>query len=207
MRPSPRLFRLLVLAFVGTALAGCISLFPKQKPLQLYEFGETAGAAAPAAPAAGPGFVVILANTDFDRAAAGERILTIQGDQTAYIEGAGWVSPAPMLFDLAIRKAFDAGPARLLAKGEPARADYSLTLDVRTFEARYLAGPNAPPTVRIEVYAGMGATSERTDHDRVFVGEAAASDNRVSAIVIAFDQAFAKVMAQLVPWVDARGQG
>ncbi len=205
MRPSPSQLRVLVLCLAAGALAGCISLFPKQTPQQLYQFGQNTVAAAPAA-AAGPRFVVALANTDFDRAASGERMLTVEGNQTAYIDTARWVSPAWMQFDSALRKAFDGGPAKLTATGEPARADYNLTLDVRTFEVRYDHGREAAPTIVIEVYAALNKISGQSDRERVFVGEAPASDNRVGAIVVAFDQALAKVFGQLVPWVNARGE-
>jgi cholesterol transport system auxiliary component len=207
MRRNSRLVGAVAASLAAAFLAGCISLFPKQPPAQIYQFGQ----AEPAAPGPGatamPAFTVSLAAIDFNPAAAGERLLTANGVETAYIAGARWVSPASALFDEAVVRAFETGPARLLAIGEPTRADYSLTLDVRTFEARYAGGADAAPTVRVVVYAAMGRLSERDDHGRLFIGEAAAADNRVGAIVGAYDAALAKVFAQLVPWVEAKGEG
>jgi cholesterol transport system auxiliary component len=204
MRPLSSFLRTVALSLAAASLAGCISVFPKEKPAQVYRFGQTA---APAAASSAPSFTVARGTLDFSPAAAGERILTVTGEETAYIAGVRWVSPAAALFDEAVGRAFEGAPARLIARGEPTRADYSLTLDVRTFEARYLSGPDAAPTVRIEVYAALGKTTDRVDHGRIFVGEAAASDNRVGAIVAAYDAALTKVLAQLVPWVDAHGEG
>jgi len=208
MSAPQRLFRGLVSCLAAASVAGCVSLLPKDKPVQLYRFGESAAPGAAHAPAASA-FLVRSAATSFERAAAGDRILTVQGDQAAYIKGARWVSPAAILFEAAVARAFDAdgGAARLLARGEAARAELTLELDVRTFEARYGSDPQAAPIVRIEVYAALGAPAAKGDRARLFAGEAAASDNRVGAIAIAFDQATNKVLGELVAWVDAKGEG
>ena len=85
---------------------------------------------------------MLLTATGFDRAAAGDRILTVTGTQAAYIKDARWVTSSVSLFDSALQRAFDAdkGPARLVDRAEIVHADYVLKLDVRTFEARYNHG-------------------------------------------------------------------
>lgn len=205
MNVARRLTLPLILGLGGFALAACITLLPKDQPVQLYRFGEATGV--PPGRVAAARFAVTLANTDFARAAASERILTARGEETGYLRGARWVSPARILFDAAVVQAFDAagGAAHLLARGEPAHADYTLKLDVRVFEARYQGG--AGPTARVEVYAALGSLTDHVDHEHIFVGEAPAAENRLYAIAAAFDQAMAKVLAQLVAWVDARGEG
>jgi cholesterol transport system auxiliary component len=207
MNVSRRLTLPFLLGLGGFALAACITLLPKDQPVQLYRFGEAASVAPGAGRAGASHLAVAMANTDFARAAAGERILTARGEETGYLKGARWVSPAPILFDAAVVQAFDAdgGVAHLLARGEPAHADYTLKLDVRVFEARYQGG--AGPTARVEVYAALGSLRDHVDHERIFVGEAPAAENRLYAIAGAFDQALAKVLTQLVAWVDARGEG
>ena len=128
----------LAAAVALTGLAGCITLFPQAKPAELYRFGA-APAALAAAPAPGPPFAVRLAPLTFEAASAGDRILTIVEDRTAYIAGSRWISPADGLFAAAVTRAFETrgGPARLLAPGEPVLADFTHKLDVRTFEVRY----------------------------------------------------------------------
>ena len=87
-------------------------------------------------------------------------------------------------------------------------ADYVLKFDVRTFEARYDHGQVAMPTIMVEVHAALDRTQDRTVvGDRSFKAAVTASDNRVGAIAAAFDQAVAKVLGELVAWVNARGEG
>ena len=89
-----RRFALLLAApILATGLAGCISLFPKSMPDQLYSFGAPV-AAAPAAGATmpGPGSVgVLLSAVDFPRAATGDGILTRTGAEDAYLGQSRWV--------------------------------------------------------------------------------------------------------------------
>jgi len=199
----------LLLATAASLLASCISLFPKADPAQLYRFGTTAPQVQEMA-SGGPSFGVFLTATGFDRAAASDRILTVTGTQAAYIKGARWVTSSTGLFDSALQHAFDAdqGPARLVDRGEIATTDYVLKLDVRTFEARYGNGEAASPTIVVEVHAALDRTLDRiVVGDRSFKASVTASDNRVGAIAQAFDQAVAKVLGELVAWVDARGEG
>lgn len=206
----PPLARGLAVALLGFALAGCISLLPKEKPAQLYRVGVSRG------PITAPGsldkdrFAVQSVPTSFDRAAAGDAILTITGDQAAYIKGARWVTSASSMFDAAVVHAFDAdkGPARLIARGEAVRPDYTLKLDVRAFEARYDRGAGAAPTVVVEVYAALSHASDRTlAGERIFQAKAGAGENTTGGITAAFDQATAKVLGDLVAWVDGKGAG
>jgi cholesterol transport system auxiliary component len=199
--------RVTVLAVAASLLAGCISLFPKSEPAQLYRFGAAPPNIQETATGA-QSFRVFLAVTGFDRAAANDRILTVIGTQAAYIKDARWVTSSVALFDSALLRAFDAdqGPARLAARGEIGKMDYLLKLDVRTFEARYDQAQSDAPTIVVEVHAALDRTSDQAlAGDRSFRASVAASDNRVSAIVQAFDQAVAQVLGDLVTWVNARG--
>jgi cholesterol transport system auxiliary component len=189
-------------------LGGCVSLFPKEAPAQLYRFG--AAFPAPAQPATTPQsrFAVQVLIIGFNRSAAGDQILTVNGNEAAYIKGARWVSGASTLFEQALTNAFEAdrGPARLMARGEAVRTDCFLKLEVSTFEARYLQGPGGPPTVVVEVHATISQTTDRALlGERTFAANIPATQNRVSAIAQAFDQAVVQVLGQLVKWVDAKG--
>ena len=199
------LVRTVIAVLVGLALAGCVSLLPKTKAAQLYRF--TMPVAAAARPASGERFNVSFSPADFDRASAGDRILTVRGDTTAYIAGARWVSNANVLFEQAVESAFaaDAGPANLLASGEPAHADYSLKLDVRAFEARYAGAPI--PTVHVVLYAALVSAADHTDRERTFAADVPAAENRVGAIARAYTAATAQVTTALAHWVDTRGAG
>jgi cholesterol transport system auxiliary component len=184
-------------------LAGCVSLFPKQPPAQLYRF-DVETAAQPPSPI--PPFDVSHVATIFDQAAAGDRMLTSTGNEAAYIAQARWVSPAAVLFDEAEVKAFDGagGPARLLPRG--GGGSISLQLDVQTFEAVYSNGPTAAPTVVVRVRGRLVHAGDRQVlGDRVFESRKPASDNRVSAIVQAFDAATSDDLSQIVAWTGTTG--
>jgi cholesterol transport system auxiliary component len=198
-----------LLVAAASLLAGCISLFPKTEPAQLYRFGATTPQVQETATGE-PGFGVLLAATGFDRAAASDRILTVTGTQAAYIKGARWVTSSVALFDSALQRAFDAdqGAARLVDRAGIAQTDYVLKLDVRTFEARYDHGQAAAPTIVVEVHAALDRTQDRiVAGDRSFKAAVTAGDNRMGAIAVAFDQAVARVLGQLVAWANVRGEG
>lgn len=198
------------------ALSACVSLLPKSDPAHLYRFGAGAGPAQAAltasetspqtsAATAGQALGVFYANSAFPQESAGDRILTLTGGKAAYLAETRWVAPASTLWNQAVATAFEGSPVRLIARGEPAVADYVMRLDVRNFEARYERGPEAPPTVVIRV---RGVLTRGTDSaltsERIFEERLTASDNRVSAIVEAYDQATEAVLAEVVAWANAQ---
>lgn len=195
---TPTMIRALVLAVgLPVALAGCISVFPKATPVQMYRFGETP---ATAASAAGPSTIVAKGATVFPPAASGDRILTVTGSETAYISGARWVAPASVMFDEALLRAFDApGSPRLVERGEPLSAPSTLRLDVRAFEARYPG-----PTAVISVRATLIRNADRTIlAEKMFEASVPAADNRQGPIVTAFDGAVDKVITDIRGWTAA----
>lgn len=209
MSPMIRnLARGLTVAAVAVALSGCISVFPKTKPASMYRFGD-ADVSAPKGPP-GAMFGVLKAPSAFTRAGAGDRILTVTNGEVAYIAGARWVSPAFVLFEEAVSRAFenDPGRARLIGRGEVAKADLVLRLEVRTFEADYLNGPKAAPEIVVRVRGVLNRSSDRAlVGDQIFEARVKAADNRVGAIVPAYDQAVSKVLSDVVGWVNAAGPG
>ena len=209
MSPMIRtLARAATVAALAVSLSGCISLLPKTKPASLYRFGETEVSVPKGPP--GAMFGVLKTPSAFTRAAAGDRILTSTNGAVAYIADARWVSPAFVLFEEATARAFenDPGRARLIGRGEVAKADLVLRLEVRTFEADYVDGPKAAPEVVVRVRAVLNRSSDRAlVGDQIFEAKIKAADNRVSAIVPAFDQATAKVLGDVVTWVNAAGPG
>lgn len=201
-----RLSRTLIAIAVAVPLAGCASmLFGKGDPVQLYRFG-----AEPATTAAvsGSRFGVLKGSTDFVEAAAGDKILTLTQGQAAYIKDARWVSPASILFDELVDRTFQGsdGRARLITRGEVAKADYVLKLDMRTFEARYPA-PKMAPEVVVETRALLTRNDNReVVGERIFTANVQASENRVAAIADAFDRASDQVVGEIYTWVNSSGR-
>jgi cholesterol transport system auxiliary component len=197
------LLRLAALGACAVALGGCISLLPKSKPAQLYRFGQ-AVAAAPAAPSAAARTVgVFRTNGTFESAAADDRILTVTGGKAAFIAQSRWVAPASVLFDEAVAAAFDAAPGhvRLVSRGQQGKFAYALRLDMRQFETVY-ATPDGAPTVVVRLHAALSRTDLSIAGEQEFEARVPAGDNRVGAIVAAYDKAVADVIGKLVAWTN-----
>ena len=114
------------------------------------------------------------------------------------------------MFDEAEGAAFDAspGPAKLLKRAGAISAPISLQLDVQSFEAQYPGSMVAAPTVVVRVHATLVRIVDRkVMSDRVFESRKPAGENRVGAIVRAFDGATSDVLGQIVTWTDAAGPG
>jgi cholesterol transport system auxiliary component len=127
------------------ALTGCISLFPKAKPAGLYRFGHVA--AESSTPATEKSFGVFKTPTVFTRAAMSDRLLSVTDGEAAYISDARWVSPAIVLFDEAVARAFEGqnSRARLVTRGEALKAAMALRLEVRSFEPTMSTAPRPRP--------------------------------------------------------------
>ena len=130
------------------------------------------------------------------------------GQNAAYLAGARWVAPAPVLFDEAVISAFQApGAAHLAERGASSRAPLQLSLDVQTFEARYDQGPDGAPQVLLQVHAALIRSSDRAVvGDQVFSSAQRASDNRVGPIVQAYDAAVRDTLSKLVAWTSAKAK-
>ncbi len=194
--------RSLLAAALLIPLGACVTLFPKAEPSQLYRFGDTPPAAAETS---GPPMAVHLGPTGFVQAAGGDRILTVTGGEAAYIAESRWVSPASVLFDEAVERAFQGseGRVRLITRGEAVKADYVLKLDVRRFETRY-EYKDATPEVAVEVRALLTRSKDRAViGEKLFSSQVTAERNRVGAIVAAYDQASDEVIGQLYGWVSS----
>ena len=203
MSPSGSLVRAAWLAAACIALSGCVSLFPKAVPAQLYRFGAPEAAEAPASPAPTSAAVIGEGGVEFDPAASSDRILTMNGKDAAYIGGARWVSPAATLFEQALVRTFERAPGapRLVPRFGLLRAPLMMNLDVENFEARYDQGVKAAPLVMVKVHAVLIRTENRSVvSEQTFTTTVRASDNRVGPIVEAFDSAVGKTLAGIVAW-------
>jgi len=202
MRPAA-LLRLAAVTASALALTACVSLLPKTKPAHLYRFGQAVAAKDVEAATGTVG--VFRTNATFQRESAGDRLLTLTDGKAAYVAETRWVAPAAVLWDEAVVAAFDADPGhvRLIARGEPGVAAYILRLDVRNFEAHYEHGPKAAPTIVVRARAALtGGTDRGLVGEKLFEKRVSASDNRVTAIVPAYDRAVREVLDEVVAWTN-----
>lgn len=188
-------------AIAAVSLSGC-ALLSSPDPVQLYRFGDAAGPVA--APVASPVQIKLRA-LEMPQASQGDRLLGVTGSEAAYIAGARWVSPALMLYSDALETSFgsQARTVRLIGRRELTPTTRLLDVDVRAFETRYdYAG--AAPTVVITARARLLRFPERTVvSEQTFTVSQPAGENRVSAIVEAYDLATRDVNTQIVAWTDA----
>ena len=200
---------LAVLLAAGLGLAGCVTLLPKTKPVQLYRFGDVTTAARNQ-PAGRASFSVLGPDPTFTRASEGDRILTVTGDETAYIADARWIAPAAVLFAEAEVRAFEAtgGPARLVKRSDVAAPKFALRLNVETFEVGYPHTGAHLPTVTVQVHAVLIRSVDRqVVAEKTFVTRTPSRENRLAVIVGAFDSATRKTLGQIVDWTNAQGAG
>ena len=206
--------RLAASAAVLTALSGC-ALLSSPDPVQNYRFGLPMAAPSAVGDTPAP-LTVSIRRIEFPQATGDDRILGVTGLETAYIGGARWVSPASTLFDDSLKAAFAnrADRIRVLGRREPGTPPLVLQVTVTTFEARY-AAPGAVPDVVVTARAQLRSTPERRagggtirpeegrSVERVFTVTQPAGDNRVSAIVAAFDTATRDINTQIADWTIA----
>ncbi|MFN7128345.1 MAG: ABC-type transport auxiliary lipoprotein family protein [Brevundimonas sp.] len=205
------LVQLGAVAGVVVSLSGC-SLLSTPDPVQNYRFGLPLDAPSAEGDTPAP-LSVSIRRIEFPEASGDDRILGVTGTETAYIGGARWVSPASTLFDDSLKAAFAnrADQIRVLGRREPGTPPLVLQVTVTTFEARY-AAPGATPDVVITARAQLRSTPERQaggaairpeqarSVERVFTVTQPAGENRVSAIVAAFDTATRDINTQIADW-------
>lgn len=187
---------------LALAMGGC-ALLSSPDPVQLYRFGPLDG-----------GYVgersmatvqVSLRRVEFPESVSGQRILAVTGNEAAYLAGARWVADAEDLYAQSLEMAFasERSGVRLIGGRELTRADAGLDVDITTFETRY-AAPGGLPTVVISARARLLAMPERTVvSEQIFSVSQPADDNRLSAIVSAYDTATQNLNQQIVAWVEA----
>jgi len=188
-------------AIAAVSLSGC-ALLSSPDPVQLYRFGDAAGPVA--TPVASPVQIKLRA-LEMPQASQGDRLLGVTGSEAAYIAGARWVSPALMLYSDALETRFgsQARTVRLIGRRELTPTTRLLDVDVRAFETRYDYA-EAAPTVVITVRARLLRFPERTVvSEQTFTVSQPAGENRVSAIVEAYELATRDVNTQIVAWTDA----
>lgn len=196
---------------IAAALSGC-ALLSTPDPVQNYRFGLPMAAPSTVGDTPAP-LTVSIRRIEFPQAAGDDRILGVTGLETAYIAGARWVSPASTLFDDSLKAAFAnrADRIRVLGRREPGTPPLVLQVTVTTFEARY-AAPGATPEVVVTARAQLRSTPERQagggairpeqgrSVERVFTVTQPAGENRISAIVAAFDTATRDINTQIADW-------
>lgn len=193
--------RFAAVAALVLGLSAC-SLLKTPPPVQMYRFGSAPEAST--GPSAGAPIDLAFNRVRFAEAVKEDRLLGVTGTQTAYIAGARWVSDADVLYADSLEAAFAAQAQRVrLVSRATAQTTQALDVEVRSFEARY-PSEGATPTVVITAWVRLLDTQNRAIiGQRVFSVQQPAGENRVSAIVAAFDVATRDLNTQIVEWTDS----
>jgi cholesterol transport system auxiliary component len=118
-----------------------------------------------------------------------------------YFGDAAWPDRAPLMVQTLILESFE-NTGKILAIGRDAvglRADYMLKPELRHFQAVY--DGSGPPVAWVRLGARIVKTPEgRIVGQEMFDSRVPAEQNRMDAIVEAFDEALGAVMKRLVAW-------
>jgi cholesterol transport system auxiliary component len=197
-------------AFMAT---GCVSVLPEAGPApQVYRLDGGAPPATAMRAAAfdaetvapSPGLTVTVMNLMAPRALTTDRLAVMTSDgRLSYASDARWNARAPDLVQERLLTAFEDDrrieAATRAEDGVPTR--YELRIEMLRFEADYKNGDQAPPVATVGF---RGKLIDRRTRDLVastrFEAEAPASENRVGAIVTAFDAAMADASRAILDW-------
>ena len=191
------------------ALTGCVTLLPKTKPAQLYRFGytpelveqkaEAAGTAGRAVGMAPTG--IVFGTVTFPQDSAGDRIVTVEGSEVAYVAEARWTSAASGLFKDAISTGFARGGQSVtLEPRGPTAANFRLDISVRKFETDYKRNR---PTVSVALDARLIRLSDRMVVGQKFISaDIPVRKSDMSLMADGYNQATTQVVTSLIDFSE-----
>ena len=208
-------------ALAVICLTGCTgSLFQSKvvpPAVYLLSVGTAAGAApaanatpaaggpAPGTPAAPMPFDVTVLKPKLRTGLETDRIAVLYPDRRLdYFADARWSGPlAEVLQDLVLQELHSRGNLRNVSSDASVFSSaYWLEIEVTDFQAEYTSAA-AAPTVRVHFLARIGSSGERRILGQFEAGAAQpAADNRLTAIVEAYERAADTALAQIVAHVD-----
>jgi cholesterol transport system auxiliary component len=194
---------------LGLGLAGCSSLLHSDAPpVQVY----TLRAATVPVEATGAADRAVRASLRVAHPFAGPGLDTSQivllepGHRVNVYAASAWAADAPALIEsLATQTLRASGEWRSVEDTEsPFPSDYLLQISIRRFDADYSADSDAPPTVHVTLDCTLGMEDARAiTATFVAAGSAAASANKLSAVVAAFQQATDQALASMARQASA----
>ncbi len=179
------------------ALTACGSLFSSKQPApSLYLLSAHPGTPGPEI-AAELSVLKPQVRSGLDT----DRIAVLYADRRLdYYAAARWSAPLDeVIQDLAVQSfRVQANLRSVSSDASPFTAGYYLAIEVTDFQAEYKSG-DANPTIRVHFSALLGKTSDRRimDHFEASATQRAA-DNRMTAIVAAYEQATDTALSGIV---------
>lgn len=184
-------------------LGGCLgSLVGGGKPDALYRFGSFADVPVQAE-AGTPRRMLLLPAVRFPAAASGDRILTISGDQIAYVKDVRWMSASSILYHDSLTEALRrrAPDIAITDPSTVSRAQAVLSVEIERFEASYDDGVDRPPVIYVAGAASLIDPANRSVlARRSFAHSVRSSANTTGAIVRGIDLASRQGIVELADW-------
>ena len=202
------------LALLAAQLGGCGGLLHSNaQPEQTYYLRAPAADTAPAAPVANPDALAVSLRVGHPSADPGldsPHIMLVRADHRMdFYVGSRWAAPVPDLVEaLTVRTLRGSQQwASVEDSRSPFPSGYLLQIAIRRFDADYTAG-GAAPTVHVVLDCIMGRREGR-EVVATFVasGSAAATANRLSEVVDAFEQAAGAALTALGQQAAAAARG
>ena len=193
-------FRLLLVFGASLALMACSGVFESDLAAPQSYVLRLPPASAPAVEASSAAGRLIVQRPEASPGLESERIALLRSEQRFdFYAASRWAGPAPdvvesvMIDTLRATGAFSA----VLDDSAPFAARYSLRCTLRRFEADYTKGGNAP-TVFVALDCTLGRHRDRELLGSFTAqGSAAAAEDRLNAVVKAFEAATAAAMTEL----------
>jgi cholesterol transport system auxiliary component len=133
-----------------------------------------------------------------------DRIMVKSGPQVAYYKGAAWSDRLPRLMQARMVEAFQ-NTGLVKAVGDRADrldADYELSTQVQAFQVNVDGGQaQAHASLYVKIIDGDNG---RMVASRGFDANVGTSSKDVGEMVVSLNQAFDKVLREVVPWVAKR---
>ncbi|WP_036256715.1 ABC-type transport auxiliary lipoprotein family protein [Methylocapsa acidiphila] len=180
--------KILAVAGLASALAACAT-----SSMVAYNLGAAPNAVA--GPQPGRGKIAVMRPTT-TLAADSNRIVVRTGkDALAYLTGAQWTAPLPMLVEARLAESFE--KAHLL--GASGEAGHNLQADIRRFELDVPRGEAV-----VEISARILDREGRILFERNFSASAPAAAEDGATVSAALDAALAIVIRQILAWTTPK---
>jgi cholesterol transport system auxiliary component len=190
--------RALSVALASLALAACGGVFESSlAPPQTYVLRLPTPAGSAAEPTAG---TLLVLRPEAGPGLESERIALLRSDRRLdYYAASRWAAPVPDLVESVLVDALRGTGrfAAVLDDASPFAPRYDLRVTLRRFEADYTAG--GEPTVQVVFECTLGRRRDRTLLSSFTAsGSARASDDRLGAVVAAFETATGSAVNEII---------
>ena len=186
-------------------LTGCLSLLPAaQNAPSIYRMDTSTNQPAVEKLQSAP--IIIIPKPITTRALSGDEIvLSPDGRRIAYAASSRWVEPVPSLVHNALLEGFTQSRSLVaLPTGTAVRGDYSMQVQLHSFEAIFDNGEDAAPKAQIRLTLTLTNVKDRTfSGQKEFTVSQRSTSRGVSDITTAQTQVTARAVEQVVDWAQS----